>query len=743
ALEKNKHDNIRQEQSLNNLKSENTALLETKRLFEQKNLEIGKLQDKYDKLAAENAKMLNEIKSLADLKPANDSLKSANDDLQIKVKDLAAVRENYKKLDESYQQAIEKIKSFSGKSSDEVNNKLVAMLSKSKTENQALSEKVTSMQRELSEKVTSLQHELSGIASLKKQVSEQKQLIEEYKDKYQNLTENSSKINMELAKLDELKNASSALSIRNKEMAALQDDYRKLKSNYQQALQSISAYQQSDKNKLNSLDELNKKLSGMLDKSKNEKMQLQQDIEALKQANIVIPALKDEINTLKSMRSGDSEAKKSLAAQLAKYEAVKEQLSSLDSTVLVLKKQLSDRDAAISDLKTRLSNRLPDPDISEKYAIAENKINILSENLKESRKKIQALETQLADRKAGITEIKLTAPAVSADKIQELLTNGIAAEKKQDIEVALWHFQMVLESEPANQVANRHLGKIYLQTEDYDKAVEHLLRAIKADSKNNDVAADYGFALIGVKNYEQAAETFKKINKAQPDSAKIKFGLGCALQGLGDLKKAEKEFRAALRIKPDSVEILQRLALLIAADKVKTGEAAELYRKSRKLGGGPDPELEKLLGGKLVSANNEAVSFLRQAAEDAEKSKDWGSAAWYYSQLIDLEPDNAAIPNKVGQLYLLQNSPDKALKTLKINDNDITALLVSAEAWVFKNNPDKALEMFSKAQSALGKDSQYSRPELLKALDSTVDLKIRNMQKAEKVYEIFKQFSKK
>ena len=307
---------------------------------------------------------------------------------------------------------------------------------------------------------------------------------------------------------------------------------------------------------------------------------------------------------------------------------------------------------------------------------------------------------------------------------------------------------MVLESEPGNLIAHRHLGKLYLQIEDYDKAVEHLGRAVKADSKNTDSAADYGFALLGAKRYDSAAETFKNLIKVQPDSTKAKFGLGCALQSKGDVKNAEKEFRAALRIKPDSVEILQKLALLLAVDKDKTGEASELYRKSRKLGGSPEPELEKLLSSKLASANNEAVSFLQQSAADAEKSKDWGSAAWYYSQLADLSPDNSEVANKVGMLHLLQNSPDKALKTLKANDSDISALLASAEAWIFKGNSAKALEVYAKAQAALDKNPRYSRPELLKSLDSTVELKIKNLpddadKKSEKVYDLFKQFSKK
>ena len=809
ALDKSRNDNRIMEQSANSLKTENSALLDIKKRFEQSNLAISQIQEKADKLVADNSGLQNEIKAMVDLRKENAELK-------LKIRDLGDVKENYKTLNANYQEALEQIKRISNNSSDEMNKKLGAMLDKSKSE-----------KRELSEKVVALQSEAAAIPNLKKQISEQEIALKEYKDKYQAATESSTKINMELAQLDDLKKANVALSAKNREMAAIQDDYKKLQSSYQQALQSISAYQQSDKNKLASLDELNKKLSAMLDKSKNENQKMLQDIETLKQNNIIIPALKEEINTLKASMSGDAAAKKNLTLQLARIDSLKEQLSSMDSSVTVMKRQLAERDSAVSELKkqlsaksidssqfaaaenkinalsaslkeridkiksleAQLSEKKNDTTLSEKYAAAESKLAAISTSLKESREKIKSLESQLSDKKAvsvdsalsakfaaaenkinalsaslresidkiksleqqlserksGAPEIKVAVPAV---KIQELLTNGIVAEKKQDLEVALWHFQMVLESEPGNLIAHRHLGRLYLQLEDYDKAVEHLGRAVKADSKNSDSVADYGFALLGAKRYDSAAETFKKLMQTESDNPKAKFGLGCALQGKGDLNNAEKEFRAALRIKPDSVEILQKLALLLAHDKDKNNEASELYRKSRKLGGSPEPELEKLLSGKLASANNEAVSFLQQSAADAEKNKDWGSAAWYYSQLVDISPDNNEIVNKVAMLHLLQNSPDKALKAVKVNDSDISALLTSAEAWIFKGNSSKALEMYAKAQAALGKNTQYSRPELLKSLDSIVEVKIKNLpddadKKSEKVYDLFKQFSKK
>lgn len=771
ALDKSRNDNRNIEQSASSLKSENAALLDIKKRFEQSNLAINQIQEKADKLAADNSTLQNEIKAMADLRKESAELK-------LRIRELGDVKENYKTLNANYQEALEQIKRISNNSSDEMNKKLGAMLDKSKSE-----------KRELSVKVVALQSEAAAIPGLKKQIAEQELALKEYKEKYQAATESSTKINMELAQLDDLKKANAALGMKNREMAAIQDDYKKLQSNYQQALQSINSYQQSDKNKLASLDELNKKLSAMLDKSKSENQKMLQDIETLKQNNIIIPALKEEINTLKASMSGDVAAKRNLTVQLAKIDALKEQLSSMDSSVTVMKRQLAERDSAVSDLKKQLSAKSVDSGLNEKYAAAESKLAVLAASLKESRDKITALESQLSgkkavpvdsalstkyaaaenkinaltaslresidkiksleqqlsERKSGAPEIKVAIPAV---KIQELLTNGIVAEKKQDLEVALWHFQMVLESEPGNLIAHRHLGRLYLQLEDYDKAVEHLGRAVKADSKNSDNAADYGFALLGAKRYDSAAETFKKLLQTQPDNTKAKFGLGCALQGKGDLKNAEKEFRAALRIKPDSVEIMQKLALLLAHDKDKSNEASELYRKSRKLGGSPEPELEKLLSGKLASANNEAVSFLQQSAADAEKNKDWGSAAWYYSQLVDISPDNIEIVNKVAMLHLLQNSPDKALKAVKMNDSDINALLTSAEAWIFKGNSAKALEMYAKAQSALEKNPQYSRPELLKSLDSIVEVKIKNLpddadKKSEKVYDLFKQFSKK
>ena len=735
-LDKSKSEKQELSEKVIAMQSEISAIPALKKQLADQGQALKEYKEKYQAATESSSKINMELSQLDDLKKTNVALTAKN-------REMVALQDDYKKLQSSYQQALQSINSYqqSNKdklaSLDELNKKLGAMLDKSKIE-----------KKELSEKVIAMQSEISVIPALKKQLADQEQAVVEYKTKYQAATESNSKINMDMSKLDELKKANAALTAKNREMIALQDDYKKLQLSYQQALQNINSYQQSDKNKLASLDELNKKLAHMLDKSKNENQKLSQEMDALKQNNSTISALKEEINVLKNSRTGDAEARKTLATQLARVDSLKEQLSSMDSSLAVMKRQLAERDAVVLDLRTRLSGKSVDADLGAKYAAAENKINALAANLRESIEKIKSLESQLAEKKSGAPEVKLAAPAVPAVKIQELLTNGIVAEKKQDFEVALWHFQMVLESEPGNLIAHRHLGKLYLQIEDYDKAVEHLSRAVKADSKNSDTVADYGFALLGAKRYDEAAETFKNLIKNQSDNPKARFGLGCALQSKGDVKNAEKEFRAALRIKPDSVEIMQKLALLLAGDKDKTGEASELYRKSRKLGGSPEPELEKLLSGKLASANNEAVSFLQQAAADAEKSKDWGSAAWYYSQLVDLSPDNAEILNKLGMLYLLQNSPDKTLKALKINDNDISGLLTSADAWIFKGNSAKALEMFAKAQTALGKNPQYSRPELLKSLDSTVELKIKNLpddadKKAEKVYDLFKQFSKK
>ncbi len=693
-------------------------------------------QGKYQAATESNAKISVDLAKL-------DDLKKANAELTTKHLAMVVLQDEYKKLQTSYQQLLQSVNSY--QQSDI--NKLTALEENNKKIN-AMLEKSKSEKKELAERVVAMQNELAVIPNLKSRIIEREQALKEYQNKSQTAAESISKINTELRKLDELKKANAELNSKNREMLAIQDDYKKLQASYQQALQNINSYQQSDRNKLAALDELNKKLTAMLDKSKNENQKLVQEVELLKQNSIVISALKEEISLLKSSRTGDAEAKKNLVVQQAKLESLKEQLSSMDSAVAVMKRQLAERDSSVLDLKTRLAGKSGDSGLSEKYAAAENKINVLAADLRESNAKIKSLELQLAERKSGTPEIKLITPAIPAAKIQELLTYGIAAEKKQDIEVALWHFQMVLDSEPSNLIAHRHLGKLYLQIEDYDKAVEHLARAAKADSKNSDCVVDYGFALLGARRYTQAVETFKNLIKTQSDNSRARLGLGSALQGNGDVKNAENEFRAALRIKPDSAEIMQKLALLLATDKDKSSEASELYRKSRKLGGSPEPELEKLLSGKLASANNEAVSFLQQSAADAEKNKDWGSATWYYSQLADLSPDNAEIMNKVCILYLLQNSPDKALKALKVNERDISALLTSAQAWIFKGNSVKALEMFTKAQAAIAQNPQYRRPELLKNLDSIVELKIKNLpddkdKKSEKVYDLFKQLSKK
>ena len=71
-------------------------------------------------------------------------------------------------------------------------------------------------------------------------------------------------------------------------------------------------------------------------------------------------------------------------------------------------------------------------------------------------------------------------------------------------------------------------------------------------------------------------------------------------------------------------------------DSSRINEAVSLYESARNAGVQPDLEMEPKLGS-MLDERRDLASFLTDAAREAEKSKDWRSAAWYYRQLVEMD----------------------------------------------------------------------------------------------------------
>jgi Flp pilus assembly protein TadD len=305
----------------------------------------------------------------------------------------------------------------------------------------------------------------------------------------------------------------------------------------------------------------------------------------------------------------------------------------------------------------------------------------------------------------------LTKPdTISSKRMTELMQGGLEAEKKGSDDVAIWHYTRILESVPKNITANHRLGAIYLKREQFKEAANVLQKAYILKPGSADIAADYAKALLTQKKYGNAIAVLQKALKKHPEDSRLLYESGIALQTTGNISGAEKALNKSIKLNPDSAPAYLELALLITKnDKKRLDEAAACYRKARKLGAAPDPLLEKALSKKLAD-NSEMIEFLTKAAVEAERSKDWTSAAWYYAQLSKLTPGKSLYSNKLTMAYLMQDKPDKALQAVSPSNKNIDGLLLAGIAYALSDNSTQADKYLKQALNFKRKAPAYLDP---------------------------------
>jgi Flp pilus assembly protein TadD len=268
------------------------------------------------------------------------------------------------------------------------------------------------------------------------------------------------------------------------------------------------------------------------------------------------------------------------------------------------------------------------------------------------------------------------------------MQGGLEAEKKGSDDVAIWHYTRILESVPKNITANHRLGAIYLKREQFKEAANVLQKAYILKPGSADIAADYAKALLTQKKYGNAIAVLQKALKKHPEDSRLLYESGIALQTTGNISGAEKALNKSIKLNPDS---------------------AACYRKARKLGAAPDPLLEKALSKKLAD-NSEMIEFLTKAAVEAERSKDWTSAAWYYAQLSKLTPGKSLYSNKLTMAYLMQDKPDKALQAVSPSNKNIDGLLLAGIAYALSDNSTQADKYLKQALNFKRKAPAYLDP---------------------------------
>ena len=168
------------------------------------------------------------------------------------------------------------------------------------------------------------------------------------------------------------------------------------------------------------------------------------------------------------------------------------------------------------------------------------------------------------------------------------------------------------------------------------------------------------------------------LRKKYPDDLRLLLPFAKAQAGSGQLKIAGELYRQAEKLAPASpLPKLELARLYLQGDKPDEAAAARLYQAARKLGAGPDLELEPRLG-KLIDENRQVTEFMTSAAQEAARNNDWSSAAWYFKQLLERDRNSAENAVRLAFAQYKSGQLPAALETLSMNTASPDGLLLAA-----------------------------------------------------------------
>ncbi|MDD5698617.1 MAG: tetratricopeptide repeat protein [Victivallaceae bacterium] len=445
----------------------------------------------------------------------------------------------------------------------------------------------------------------------------------------------------------------------------------------------------------------NKKLSSKLDELKTKYNKLEAAYSTVKKSSQELQAsaklLAQETENSRILKQENSRLRREceqLRAHNAKVETrnrneLQDKINQNEEKILALQK----RNREISDENRKLSLAANDAvQLQEQLRRANQAIQILR-NVG-SKKVVPAAKGRAA---ALRYTPQVTTPQQPVD-LKKLLADGRKAEKEDSEEVAIWNYRKYLAAKPQDAEVNRRLGAILFKRSQTQEAAELLRKAYDLTPDNADSAAAYAQLLLKQKDFSKACAILQKAVTRHSGSYVLLTEYANAQAGIGKTAAALDNLAAAIKLFPNKPQAyLTRAQIVAIYHPDRLDFAAQSYRQARRCGAKPDVFLEEILAKKLAD-NSEMIQFLQQPAEEAERSKDWVSAAWYFGQLHKLRPAQIEYRDKLAAALLLQNEYAKSLAVLDLKNLSNSGRLIAAAAELCRGNCLSAGKYLENAQ---------------------------------------------
>ena len=189
------------------------------------------------------------------------------------------------------------------------------------------------------------------------------------------------------------------------------------------------------------------------------------------------------------------------------------------------------------------------------------------------------------------------------------------------------------------------------------------------------LAFDLARSYTGEKRYGNALAILESMRSAKVKDAVFQELISDVYSGTGRFADAEQSLKMALYLQNNSPGLMIKLAkVILAGSATRVTEAVSLYEKARSLGANADIDLEPKLG-KMLDERRDFEIFLFDAAQEAERNKDYQSSQWYYRQLLELGRNKDKYVPRMAFARYMSDDP-AAIETLAFNSKTPLGCLI-------------------------------------------------------------------
>lgn len=280
-------------------------------------------------------------------------------------------------------------------------------------------------------------------------------------------------------------------------------------------------------------------------------------------------------------------------------------------------------------------------------------------------------------------------------------------------------YNSILDIEPKNTMALERLGTIYYQYEgNMKKAIEIYEKVLEIDRRDimAHVIIGSSHAILG--NVDESLEYYQRAVSHRPRLVEAYINLAKLFMENRNFDAVERVYELALTADPYNAEVqkafhsflqmqaIRRYSKIKASESVMKGDERPALSVKEII---KDPKLHDILEKEMIEgyrtlAENSGTTqpaLIQIYAETLMQYEHYEEARQEYKGLLEIEPNNFKAYVALGNIAILQNRPEDAIKAfdkaIAINPDNTEVYSQIGAAYLERKEYQKALELYKRA----------------------------------------------